>query len=106
VFDGRRDYPDTNRRYPDSNRGYPDTNRGYGSQAGFGALQNGVSDGYQKGLDDVHDRKFPDVTRQKWYRSGDHDYNSRYGSKDLYRTEYRRGFQEGYDRAYREGRRF
>jgi hypothetical protein len=78
---------------------------GYGS-AGYGAYQNGVSDGYNKGLDDVHDRKFPDVTRQKWYRNGDHDYNSRYGSKDAYRVEYRRGFEEGYNRAYRDGRRF
>src|SRR3954468_11661263 len=84
--------------------------RGYGyggnNPAAYGAYQNGVSDGYQKGLDDAHDRKSPDVTRQKWYRSGDHDYNSRYGSKDSYRVEYRRGFEEGYNRAYRDGRRY
>ena len=60
----------------------------------------------KKGLDEVQDRKSPDVTRQKWYRSGDHDYNSNYGSKDAYRVEYRRGFEEGYNRAYRDARRF
>jgi hypothetical protein len=78
---------------------------GYGGTANYGAYQNGVSDGYEKGLDDTGDRKVPDVTRQKWYRNGDHDYDSRYGSKETYRVEYRRGFEEGYARAYRERRR-
>jgi hypothetical protein len=78
---------------------------GYGGTANFGARQNGVSDGYKKGLDDLNDRKYPDVNRQKWYRNGDHDYDSRYGSKETYRVEYRRGFEEGYNSAYREGRR-
>ena len=82
--------------------------RGWGNGTGtaYGAYQNGASDGYQKGLDDVQDRKSPDVTRQKWYRSGDHDYKSTYGSKDAYRVEYRRGFEEGYNRAYRDARRY
>ena len=78
-------------------------NRGYGD-AGFGAFQNGIADGYRKALEDSEDRKFPDATRHKWYRSGDHDYDNAYGSKDSYRIEYRRGFQEGYNRAFREGR--
>jgi hypothetical protein len=82
-----------------------DYGRGYGGNANFGARQNGVSDGYKKGLDDLNERKYPDVNRQKWYRNGDHDYDSRYGSKDTYRVEYRRGFEEGYNRAYHENRR-
>ncbi len=77
---------------------------GYGGTASFGARQNGVADGYKKGLDDVNDRKTPDVSRQKWYRNGDHEYDSRYGTKEIYRVEYRRGFEEGYNRAYREAR--
>jgi hypothetical protein len=80
--------------------------RGSGGTANFGARQNGLSDGYKKGLDDVNDRKVPDLSRQKWYRNGDHDYDSRYGSKESYRVEYRRGFEEGYNRAYREARRY
>jgi hypothetical protein len=79
--------------------------RANGGTASFGARQNGVADGYKKGLDDVSDRKYPDVSRQKWYRNGDHEYDSRYGSKEVYRVEYRRGFEEGYNRAYREARR-
>ena len=94
-----------NGRY-NPNYGYG--NGGYGAygNSGYGAYQNGAADGYRKGLEDLQDRKSPDVTRQKWYRSGDHDYDKAYGSKESYKVEYRRGFQEGYNRAYREGRRY
>jgi hypothetical protein len=110
-FGSNRGGPGTGRSYPDANRGYGGGGYGggayggYGSNAGYGGFQNGVSDGYRKGRDDVQDRKYPDVSRQKWYRSGDHDYDRRYGSKDAYRIEYRRGFEDGYNRAYREARR-
>lgn len=105
--DGRTQYPDVRRdpnRYPGS---YPGAGRGYGygSNAGYGAYQNGASDGYRKALDDLEDRKYPDVARHKWYRNGDHDYDKAYGSKDAYKLEYRRGFEDGYNRAFREGRR-
>jgi hypothetical protein len=79
---------------------------GYGREVVPIAFENGVRDGYAKGLDDLQHRRYPDVNRQKWYRNGDHDYNGRYGPKDLYRVDYRRGFQEGYSRAFREGRRY
>jgi hypothetical protein len=86
-------------RYPGS-YGYPG---GYGGAGGYGgqALQYGFSDGYQKGLEDIRDRDRYDPTRHGWYRSGDRHYERRYGSKDLYRNEYRRGFLDGYDRAFR-----
>jgi hypothetical protein len=84
----------------------PISGRGWGGTANYGAYQNGVADGYKKGLDDVGDRKRPDVERQKWYRNGDHDYDSRYGPKETYRVEYRRGFEEGYNRAYSEAIRY
>ncbi len=77
------------------------------ADAGYGAFQNGASDGYKKGLEDLQDRRYPDVRRHKWYRNGDHDYDKVYGSKDAYKVEYRRGFEEGYDRAFRQqGRRY
>ena len=81
-------------------------NYGYGGNYSYGAYQNGAADGYRKGLEDLQDRRAPDVTRHKWYRSGDHEYDNAYGSKDSYRIDYRRGFQEGYNRAFREGRRY
>ena len=87
-----------------SKRGYSRGGHGYGD-AGYGAYQNGVADGYRKALEDIQDRRAPDARRHKWYRSGDHDYDAAYGSKDAYKVDYRRGFQAGYDRAFREGRR-
>jgi len=107
-FDNRRDgrwgsqYPADGRIY-----GGVRNDRGYGSGYGYGnagfdvAFRNGESDGYQKGLDDARDGKYPQPERQKWYRQGDRNYNGRDGiSRDEYKNEYRRGFQEGYRRAY------
>jgi hypothetical protein len=76
---------------------------GYGD-AGYGAFQNGTADGYRKGLDDLKDRKSPDPRRQNWYRSADHGYDKSYGSKDAYKDDYRRGFLQGYERAFGERR--
>jgi len=98
--DGRvyRDNDDTRLGNPGNRNPY---GYGYGAQA---AYQNGVNDGLQKGQDDARDRKAPDPRRQKWYRSGDRNYNDRLGiSRDEYRNAYQRGFLDGYDRAYRDG---
>lgn len=65
------------------------------------AFRNGSADGYQKGLDDARDGKYPQPERQKWYRQGDRHYDNHDGiSRDEYKNEYRRGFQDGYRRAY------
>ena len=102
----RRGYGDDG-SYGYGGRGYGNGNRyGYGRNAGYGAFQNGASDGYRKGLEDIEKRRYPDVTRHGWYRSGDHDYDRAYGSKDAYKIEYRRGFEQGYNRAFGEGRRY
>jgi hypothetical protein len=110
-------YPGTYPNYPqrrDDGRVYGGTydprngHRGGYGYGGYGlqtAYQNGVNDGYQKGQDDAHDRKAPDPRRQKWYRSGDRHYDNDLGiSKTEYENAYRRGFLDGYDRAYRERR--
>jgi len=113
-YGGSRTYPRRNDgwRYPgnypqQSGRAYPQGRYGdYGYGVANIAFQNGVNDGYEKGLDDARDRKYPDPTRQKWYRSADRHYEGRYGSKDAYKDQYRRGFTEGYQRAYRDARRY
>ena len=46
-----------------------------------------------------------DPIRSNRYRSGDHEYDSRYGSKDEYKRVYRDAFQRGYEQGYRENRR-
>jgi len=86
--------------YPTGNV-YPGTRGGYGYNYGP-AYSNGVNDGYEKGHEDARDRDSYDPSRHKWYRNGDHDYKSSYGPKIQYESLYRQGFQEGYDRAYRE----
>jgi hypothetical protein len=69
------------------------------------AFENGARDGYEKGREDARDGDRYDPRRHKWYREGDRGYNSRYGPRDLYKDEYRRGFLAGYERGYREWRR-
>jgi hypothetical protein len=89
-------YPST---YPNRN-GYPG-GYGYGGYRSP-AFANGANDGYEKGREDARDRDAYDPRRHKWYRDGDHDYRNEYGPRQTYEDTYRRGFLEGYDRAYRE----
>jgi flagellar biosynthesis/type III secretory pathway protein FliH len=68
------------------------------------AFDNGMRDGYEKGLEDARRNRSFDPVRHSWYRAGDRHYQSRYGSRDQYKDVYRRGFQQGYERGYGEGR--
>ena len=61
----------------------------------------GVRDGFEKGREDARDRRGYDARRHKWYREGDRDYHSRYGNRERYKDEYRRGFLAGYERGFR-----
>lgn len=86
-------------RYPDD--GVFDRRGGrYASPAG----SNGFRDGYAQGRDDARDGDRFDPVRASRYRSGDHDYHSRYGSRDDYKRDYRDAFRQGYERGYREVR--
>ena len=70
------------------------------------AYLNGEEDGYKEGQrDGEHGDRF-DPVREKRYRSGDHGYDRRYGSKELYKDRYRDGFRRGYEDGYRDGRRY
>jgi flagellar biosynthesis/type III secretory pathway protein FliH len=82
---------------------YPGDYGGYGRHANP-ALQNGLNDGYEKGVEDARKNRSYDPRRHSWYRSGDRHYDRDYGSRELYKDIYRRGFTDGYDRGYREGR--
>jgi hypothetical protein len=106
-------YPNRGPAYPDARDRYP---RGGGTYGGgiygrntYGAdiaFRNGQADGYEKGLDDARHGRAPQPERQKWYRSGDRHYEGRDGlARDEYKNIYRRGFQEGYARAYQGWRR-
>jgi hypothetical protein len=90
-------------RYP-SYPGYPNGSGRPGAYA-TPAADNGFRDGYEAGRDDARDRDAYDPVRSSRYRSGDRGYESRYGSRDAYKRDYRAAFQSGYDRGYRENRR-
>lgn len=65
------------------------------------AAENGYRDGYEAGRRDAADRRRADPVRVREYREGDRGYNSRYGSRDDYKREYRSAFMQGYDAGYR-----
>jgi hypothetical protein len=92
------------RSYP----GYPIPQAGpYPRSGGYisVAAQVGFKDGVEVGRDDAHDRRVYDPRRAKRYRDGDHDYHDRYGSRDLYKQEYRAAFEQGYNQGFRDFRR-
>jgi hypothetical protein len=70
------------------------------------AFRTGVNDGYERGLDDGRDGRRFDPIAESRYRSGDHGYERRYGSKDLYKARYRDGFVRGYEEGYVDGQRY
>lgn len=89
--------------YPASRSGVLGPSGRYGTYQ-TPAYDNGLRDGYEKGLEDARRNRSFDPVRHSWYRSGDRHYQSRYGSRDQYKDVYRRGFQQGYERGYAEGR--
>ncbi len=70
------------------------------------AYRNGEEDGYKEGLRDGEKNDRFEPVREKRFRSGDHGYNKRYGSKELYKDRYRDGFRRGYEQGYQDGRRY
>ena len=89
-------YPDD--RYP--TRRYPNSSGTY--RYSSIAFDNGYNDGVDKGREDGRDRDSFDPNRHSRYRSADHGYEKRYGSKEDYREVYRDGFRAGYNDAYRQ----
>lgn len=92
-------------RYPQG--GYPQG--GYGSAGTYAsspAGQNGYRDGYEQGRNDARSGNRFDPVGARRYRSGDQDYDRRYGSRDDYKRDYRSAFQAGYEQGYRSSQRY
>jgi len=69
-------------------------------EAGRVAYDRGFEDGYHEGQKDGrHGDRFGFWDEGR-YRDGDHGYNRRYGSRYEYTSVYRRGFEQGYRRAF------
>jgi hypothetical protein len=90
--------------------GYRD--RGYGVYAEWGhrndrrsplraAFDYGRRDGFEAGLTAARYGR-SDPMRHRYYRST-RGWNGRYGARDAYDLNYRRGFSAGYDEGYRQG---
>jgi len=110
--DPRRDDPRTSQRdRPDPRDTRDDRDyRGDANRRGVPrfdlAVRNGEEDGYKEGLHDGERGDRFDPVREKRYRSADHGYDRRYGSKELYKDRYRDAFRRGYEEGYRDGRRY
>ena len=70
------------------------------------AAQMGYRDGLEAGRNDARDRDRYDPARSDRYRSGDRDYNGRYGTREAYMREYRAAFQQGYEQGFRQYSRY
>jgi len=68
------------------------------------AFDQGYEDGYAQGWDDADDGDAYNAVGHARYRSANHGYNSRLGSRAAYARIYREGFRAGYDAAYRDVR--
>ena len=67
-------------------------------------ISNGYDRGYREGVEqgeqDSRQGREPRVDGNSVYRDGDRGYQGRYGSRDVYRTDFRRGFASGYREGY------
>jgi hypothetical protein len=107
--DGYRRYGSRygNDRYGDGRYGPPYGRGGYGYPQGrderyLSPYDIGARDGFEKGQEDARDRDRFDPRRHEWYRDAERGYDDdRFGSRERYRDEYRRGFLVGYEQGYR-----
>jgi hypothetical protein len=60
----------------------------------------GYREGVQQGERDSRQGRDPRVERNSVYRDGDRGYQDRYGNRDVYRDEFRRGYYSGYREGY------
>jgi hypothetical protein len=86
--------------YNEGYRRYARVGYGRGGRFASPAAEHGYRDGFSQGRSDARRGRRYDPVGALRYRSADHGYNRRYGSRDTYSREYRVAFQGGYDRGY------
>lgn len=67
------------------------------------ARRNGYEHGYREGREDRRDRRSFDFRRNRLYREGTAGCRGPFDCNDLYRTVFRRAFENGYREAYYRG---
>jgi hypothetical protein len=61
------------------------------------ALNAGYNEGSKQGRDDRSHNRYRNPSEFSAYQNATHDYNSRYGDRDLYRRYYQAAFENGYN---------
>jgi hypothetical protein len=103
------------RQYGYDNYGYGNRtygNNGYGNNDGYSnyggsyqyrqtALNAGYNEGVKAGRRDRQSGRGFEFRDEGAFQSGDKDYNSRYGDREIYRQYFREAFQNGYTDGYR-----
>lgn len=75
----------------------------YGTRASTraqSAYDAGFREGARQGAADARDGRAAGYERDSIYRAGDRGYESSWGNRDAYRTEFRRGFAAGYRQGF------
>jgi hypothetical protein len=68
--------------------------------SGSRAFDRGYREGVQQGEQDARGGRAFGIESNRVYRDGDRGYDNRDGSRDWYRTEFRRGFSSGYRESF------
>lgn len=77
------------------------SNYGGSYEARQTALNAGYNEGRKAGMEDRSRGRGYNYADSNQYRSGDKDYNSRYGNREMYRQYFRQAFANGYADGYR-----
>jgi len=73
----------------------------FASAQGFGGpYDRGYREGVQQGEEDSRRGRDQQWERSSVYRNADEGYQDRWGSRDAYRSEFRRGYISGYQTGY------
>jgi hypothetical protein len=92
-----RDWRNNNGRY--NNDGYPNYGGSYDLRQT--ALNAGYNEGIKEGRKDRSRGERYEFRDEEDFRNANTDYSSRLGSRALYQTYFRQGFQNGYADGYR-----
>jgi hypothetical protein len=97
---------------PEYSRGRGNGYGVYGPEGRYGisrsdlANVNGYRDGYEEGLNDGRKRHTNDPYDESRYHNGDRGYEREYGAREIYRSNYRVAFVDGYEAGYQAGWRY
>ncbi|MGZ4732381.1 MAG: hypothetical protein ACXVZH_09580 [Terriglobales bacterium] len=107
-YPGGYGYPSGGYGYPSSGHGYPSGGYGYPGggygRGGNGGYNFGYQDGSYMARRDMGQNKPFNPNPRNEFGNRTHGYNSSFGDKNYYRSQYSSGYAAGYESNYRGGR--